>query len=177
MGTYTDCLEFDVKFESHLPARLGLPKIENNYAEGIVIKPLKELHVNTKKGTTRAIVKKKAVEFQEIRYHDAKKPMQERNTDVGPLETLKWEIPSYVTENRLHNAISKFGSFSCTDKVFLKNLFVTLVDDVMNDLEENNFSEFQVLVSEDKNSLRELAGNEVKVLITSFIKRQKKGKK
>jgi hypothetical protein len=90
--------------------------LEKNQAEGIVIKPMRELTVSTKKGATRAIVKKKAPEFSEIKYHEAVKPKSGNSGEISEnVDILKWEVLAYVTENRLNNAISKTGLFPLTD--------------------------------------------------------------
>lgn len=66
IGKYEDCLNFNIKFESRIPKNFQLPALPGNQAEGVVIKPMREILVTTKKGITRAIVKKKAPEFAEV---------------------------------------------------------------------------------------------------------------
>jgi hypothetical protein len=58
-------VNYPIRFESSIPARLGLPAIKNNVAEGVVIKPIKNITVGTGKGVARAILKLKLDEFKE----------------------------------------------------------------------------------------------------------------
>jgi hypothetical protein len=53
---------------------IGLPLLRDNQAEGIVIKPMKEILITNKKGTSRAILKIKAKEFlEDQKYYEAQK--------------------------------------------------------------------------------------------------------
>jgi len=67
VGKYEECMDYHLGFNSTLPEKLGLPPLrEANQAEGIVIKPLSEINIPAKKGTVRAIVKKKPLNFQRM---------------------------------------------------------------------------------------------------------------
>jgi len=66
IGEFEELIKFDVDtFESRVPKELGLPLLEGNIAEGVVIRPIKE-----KKwpdgGGIRLMLKKKSKNFQEI---------------------------------------------------------------------------------------------------------------
>lgn len=54
---------------------LNLPPLQKvNKAEGIVIKPIKSIYIETRKGKIRPIIKNKIPEFAEdSRYHQAQK--------------------------------------------------------------------------------------------------------
>lgn len=66
VGSFGACMQFSNEFESTVPAQLGLPSPDNNYAEGVVLKPVKKVAmVETNKGTTRAILKSKPKRFAE----------------------------------------------------------------------------------------------------------------
>lgn len=95
-GTLKECLDFDIKFETRLPEKFGLPRIENNMAEGIVIKPVKPKFFNSGK---RVIIKKKNEERKEV------KEVQEKEEN----DELSSMVRKYVNENRLDSAISKIG--------------------------------------------------------------------
>ncbi|MFH7028172.1 MAG: RNA ligase family protein [Heteroscytonema crispum UTEX LB 1556] len=48
IGKYEDALVYNIEFESTIPAVLGLPKLQfDNKAEGIVIKPLKSIYIDS----------------------------------------------------------------------------------------------------------------------------------
>lgn len=63
-----------------------MPAIPENWAEGVVIKPLKELLVGSKRGEVRAIVKNKSKRFKE---------------DSRYLQAKKWEVPNEPNEFNL----------------------------------------------------------------------------
>ena len=65
LGKYDEAVNYPIRFESTIPARLGLPSIKGNVAEGVVIKPIKNILVGTGKGPARAILKLKLDEFKE----------------------------------------------------------------------------------------------------------------
>lgn len=102
IGSFKECLDFNSKFESKIYLGHGLPKISNNYAEGIVIKPMKELLVTNKHGSLiRPIIKNKIPEFKE-------EPI---NLDKIPFEQA---IKECINKNRVDAYISKIGESSCS---------------------------------------------------------------
>lgn len=105
-------VNFPLGFDSTIPAKLGLPPIPNNVAEGIVIKPLHDVVLESKQGMKRVIFKRKVEGFAE------RKPRRMEKSEKGLLtngELLKYEMLALVTEQRLVNTISKLGQPS-TDK-------------------------------------------------------------
>ena len=62
-GKLCDVIDYNPYFETTLPDRLGLPKVDDNIAEGVVIKPIKDMTLNSGK---RIIIKKKNERFAEI---------------------------------------------------------------------------------------------------------------
>ena len=64
-GTLRECLDYNINFNSTIPDLLGLPKLDKNQCEGIVIKPVKPLFFGRNK--IRAIFKKKNEKFAEIK--------------------------------------------------------------------------------------------------------------
>ena len=74
IGTYESAIRYKIGFTTTIPAKFKLPAIDNNKAEGIVIKPIKEIGVNIKGQYARAIIKIKIAEFSESKYDEVKKP-------------------------------------------------------------------------------------------------------
>jgi hypothetical protein len=65
LGTFNEVIKFDVEnFVTTLPAIFGLPPIENNIAEGLVLK-LAGANAFTGKGS-RVIIKLKSDRFKEV---------------------------------------------------------------------------------------------------------------
>ena len=92
IGSYEEAIEFKINFITTIPNKLKLEPIENNQAEGIIIKPMKEIRINN--GKDRAIIKKKILEFSESKYHDVEKP--KKTTDFDYYDYfLKYEIDNF----------------------------------------------------------------------------------
>ncbi|WP_031530727.1 RNA ligase family protein [Dyadobacter crusticola] len=108
-GKLTDLLNMNLRRESRIPVDLGLPGIENNWIEGVVIKPFGQLPNEI---TFRPILKLKNPEFEETQmYHQAQKWSFIPNVSSLSLdlEFLLVELRYYINENRLNSAISKIG--------------------------------------------------------------------
>eukprot|EP01127_Copromyxa_protea_P013982 TRINITY_DN3823_c0_g1_i1.p1 TRINITY_DN3823_c0_g1~~TRINITY_DN3823_c0_g1_i1.p1 ORF type:complete len:367 (-),score=85.33 TRINITY_DN3823_c0_g1_i1:17-1117(-) len=172
VGKYEDCLNFNIRFNSKIHENFGLPPLASNQAEGVVIKPLKELVVSTKKGATRAIVKKKAPEFAEVKYHEAEKPKVGFNENGNLVEALQWEIAAYITDNRVINALSKIGAVDHRDVEKLKELYNMFLDDIIESFQEDQEEEWQKLSKAEQNELKELTGKEAKLFLKEFFRKK-----
>lgn len=116
VGSLADCTNFDVNFNTTIPARLGLPPIAGNFAEGVVIKPLLALLIDTAKSKSkvRAIFKHKAQRFDErVREQNASSKGGSGGAGGGGggknAQCLAL-LTSFVTANRLTNLVSKTGT-------------------------------------------------------------------
>lgn len=123
-GTLQDMLALELGFKTNLPAKFGLPPLEDkNTAEGVVIKPLKNTVLDTSKGPQRVIFKRKVEQFQERKPRgrppnsketgksQTKKGKKSRECDQHEtnLQLLQYEMSALVTEQRVVNTISKLG--------------------------------------------------------------------
>ena len=106
-GTLAECLKYPNAFESNIAKWLGLPAIEDNICEGVVIRPVVPMYL---RNGSRVLIKNKNERFSE------KKSAKTRNKlfaePVPYSEALKTLIPEadvYVTENRLTNVVSHIG--------------------------------------------------------------------
>ncbi len=67
IGKYEEAAAYNIKFESRIPAILNLPPLQQpSKAEGVVIKPVKSIYIETRKGRIRPISKFVRVTNQEI---------------------------------------------------------------------------------------------------------------
>ncbi|KAJ6227967.1 hypothetical protein M0813_09382 [Anaeramoeba flamelloides] len=179
LGSFEEALDYPLGFESDIPKLLGHPKIENNKAEGIVIKPLKTINVKYKNKKTRVVIKKKIEEFKETKFSEAKKWTKTSNNNqqdekISSYQLLVYEIEGIITENRLNNAISKVGKLSRENKNNVKHALSLLKEDVWEELEKYCKSELQNLSNEDKMNLSILIEKKSKHLIVKYIKKQEK---
>ncbi len=124
-GTLKELLEIDVEtFESTLPAKFGLPPLPNNYAEGIVIKPIINKYMTTGE---RVIVKKKRSTFMEKKPRLA--PKKELKTTMADnVREMCEEVVTYVTLMRLKAVISKEGHITAPKFGKLLGLFAKVID-------------------------------------------------
>ncbi len=66
IGSYDECINYPNKFQTSIPAKLGLPPLPaENFAEGVVIKPLKTLYINSKKGNK---IRQEIINFKEKKF-------------------------------------------------------------------------------------------------------------
>jgi len=74
VGSLTEALARPVEFETTIPARLGLPPLPDNPAEGIVVKPAADVRIVDVAGRPRRpVVKKKPASFDaDPRFHRAR---------------------------------------------------------------------------------------------------------
>jgi Rnl2 family RNA ligase len=100
-GRKTDVSAAPFRFETRVPALLGLPRIDANLAEGIVIKP--EGRVDC---SERAVVKRKIEEFDDAKFGEAEK--WDAAQDIGLDGLLAW-VERLVNPARIASARSKAG--------------------------------------------------------------------
>lgn len=112
VGKLNQALHFDTRFDSRVPATLGLPPIVPNLVEGIVVKPWRHIEVQGAKGGVRPVFKVKNAEFAEEQFHEAQ-PWSYRHEGASPTERLQFLLPElfrYLNDNRYHSARSKVGT-------------------------------------------------------------------
>ena len=120
-GTLQAMISYPLGFESKLPAKFGLPPLDKpNVAEGIVIKPVKDVVLESKKGPKRVIFKRKVEGFAEVkprgrdRVANGYKKQAEDATwtpdnDGQDFELLRYEMLALITMQRVVNVVSKLG--------------------------------------------------------------------
>ena len=151
-GTLEKCLEYANEFQTTIPGLLGLPEIENNICEGVVIRPVDAKYLFS---GSRVIIKNKNEKFAE---KDNKKPKIKKEVELTPGATkILEEALTFVTENRLRNVISKIGTI--TDKDFGK-LMGFLNKDTIEDFLKDNKEEFIVLDKKEQKYVTKKIGSE-----------------
>ena len=175
IGKYEEALEYKLGFDSTIPSLLGLPPLPfRNPAEGIVIKPVKSIYVETAKGRFRPIIKKKIPEFAEdSRFHQATKWTYQKaaalTQELSIEEELSQEMLALVTETRLSNVISKIGRVSGSDGERKQQLVQLLVSDVLETFNEEWESIFSALSGENQQILMEKLEQESQKLVDGYF--------
>lgn len=146
-GTLEECLNYPNDFEDPIAQNLfGLPRIDNNITEGVVIKPVKPLWLPN---GSRVIIKNKNDKFKEKMAAKTGKREKVVEKDLTDLEnmTLRW-LDEYKTESRLYSVISKLGHVTNKD-------FGKIMGGFMKDLMEEFDKDYSVKIKEleDTNSV------------------------
>ncbi len=109
-GSLNECLEYPNKFKSTVPAKFGLPELDGNLCEGVVIRPVKPLFFNS---GSRILIKNKNEEWSENNNYIDKEILRQLLHDDEELseeaENLCQEAYRFISVNRLNNVISKIG--------------------------------------------------------------------
>lgn len=132
-GLWVEISQLDPKFESEVYKMHQLPKIENNWAEGFVIKPVKEIYLKGEQ--ERLIWKFKNPSFSEIAHSktDSTNKLNKASNVTNPFCT---RLEKYVCENRYDNVIAKVIEGTQVDKVvemFYQDVWVDFIDDLETD--------------------------------------------
>ncbi len=122
-----EALRHPIGFNSTIPEKLGLPALNTNKAEGIIIKGLYEpsFSYGINESSQRLIVKIKIPEFSET---------IEQNP--GEIIDLYKMAEAYMTENRYNNAISKVGD--AKDAETAEAIYDLFVEDILEELNIKN---------------------------------------
>ncbi len=167
VGKMQEALNYPIRFTSTIPALLHLPPLDvPNIAEGVVLKPVEPLLINTPKGRIRPILKKKIAEFAEdARFHQAEKWKDEtKHTHGGDylLDEVEWDITMLVTSNRLSNAISKVGRLTPQNR---DDIALLLKEDVEDELANKYGDRLLTLTAEERALLESVLVDHINVLL------------
>ena len=162
-GSLDDCLKHPNQFQSKIAEWLGLPAIEDNVCEGIVIRPVTPCYLRT---GSRALIKSKNEKFAE------KKSVKRRNKQLeAPVEYSKElaelieTVASYVNENRLANVVSHIG------EVQIPRDLGKLIKEMSYDVVEDFLKEHSALYNAIDKSEIKVFNKELNKKITAVIKR------
>jgi len=150
-GSLTDCLNYPNDFQSTIPEQLGLPPIENNIIEGIVIRPIKSLYLPI---GSRVILKSKNEKWSEIK---TKKKKTQTPIISNDLKLCILNVKNYITKNRLNNVISHIGEINKNKIGAVLKLFS---QDVISDFRKD-YPIYDKLNKKDQTILRKEINKEV----------------
>jgi Rnl2 family RNA ligase len=109
-GTLKDCLAFSNEFKTTIPAEYGLPQLDGNICEGVVVRPLQPSFI---RGGSRVLIKNKNEKWAENNNFIDKlilsKLLHEGEVLSEEASFLCEEIYKLITQNRLTNLISKIS--------------------------------------------------------------------
>lgn len=144
-GSLDDCLAFSNQFQTTIPDMFGLPAIDGNTCEGVVVKPLTV-------GDTDLVFKNKNSKFTE------KQRVKKTQAVVSNRQAaMQQAIACYVTKARLDNVVSKQLQLTQQD---IGRLVGLLAQDALGDFQVDCGLDYQNLSKADRNAVK------------SFLKRQ-----
>ena len=163
-GTFDECMAYPNEFQSKVPEFFGLPALEDNLAEGVVLKPAEPRFYW---GGGRVILKNKNSKWKEkaTRQKRARDTNKENNFEfeLSPAATeLLDEILAYVTENRLRNVLSKMEEI--TDRHF-GMIVGNMNRDIMEEFLKDFRDQFMSLDEKERKYLSKQMGHAVMTLV------------
>ena len=181
-GTLAQCLAQPVRFVSRIPASLGLPLLADNWAEGVVIRPVRELAVSYT-GGGRRMLKVKIPEFSEKQYGNTDwrearggggKGGAKGEGSIAHLAsvemTLRYELLAAVNEQRLESVLSKHGRIEATDRQACRRLLEDFKRDVEEALVEDGLLEAVGSLRSRHAELHQDLDNASRRVITAFLR-------
>lgn len=162
-GSFEECLNYPNKFLTRIPLQLGLPQIEGNTCEGVVIKPVVS---KVLRSGQRVILKNKNEKFADKQA----KPKKEKEPLIlsDQAQKLLDIFSSFVTLARLDSALSKQAY---TNKEFGKIINV-VYEDILDDFMKDSRESFLCLDKKERDILTKQVRKEiVETIRTEFFKR------
>lgn len=120
-GTLKECFNYDINFNSTIPSKTGMPELEPNLVEGIVIKYSGRREKKTLENKSFKKKNQKFSERQKVKKHNPTKELKPE--ELQYIDFCK----SCVTMNRVQNVISKMGDVSFKE---FGNIMKNTVEDI-----------------------------------------------
>ena len=160
IGPYAEALAFSPVFTTGVPARHGLPPLEDNLAEGVVVKPLAAV---TLPDGGRPVLKIKHPRFAEdARYHQGERWQTAPVVGASPLVALEWAVVSRLNGPRLESALSKLGPETPAPA-----LADEIISDVLEEVLEVCADDWGRLGDEDRALLKAVLAEEAAALVAT----------
>jgi len=148
-GTLQECLDYPNEFQTTIPDLLGLPKIEDNICEGVVIKPIEPTYLGC---GSRVILKNKNEKWSE----KVKKPkVKTKITFTEEGQEVLDGINELLSENRLKNVLSKVGEINNKQFGMLLGMFIK---DTFEEYSKENSEKYNALGSHEQKRVNKMVG-------------------
>jgi len=160
-GSFNDCLQYPNEFPSQISVWLGLPPIDDNICEGVVVRPVSPCYL---RNGSRVLLKSKNARFAEKKSIKKRAPkLHDEPTYSAELNALLPVAEEYITENRLNNVVSHIGQVSLPrDAGKLIGLFSR---DVLDDFLKEHSGEYAGLEKSEQKILNRHINSGVTKLI------------
>ncbi len=167
-GSLSECLEYPNQFKSTIPAKFGLPELDGNICEGVVIRPVKSLFFNS---GSRILIKNKNENWSENNNYIDKEILRQLLHDDGELseeaENLCQEAYKYISENRLNNVISKIGEVN--PKKDYGRILGMFNMDILTDFLKENRAEYDALEKHESKAVNKFVNKHASQLVAEHF--------
>jgi Rnl2 family RNA ligase len=152
-GSLKAALQYPNEFNSLIPEWLGLPALDTNICEGVIIKPLSPKFFGN---GSRVILKNKNEKWTEVAKERSNAKPEVHLSEVG--QKVWNTITNYITTNRLYNVLSKEGEFDPTKTGKLIGLFS---QDILSDFKKDHPMFLESLEKEEQKHITKSLNNQV----------------
>lgn len=175
-GNLSECLKHSNKFKSIIPKQLGLPELEENICEGIIIRPTTPLFFNS---GSRILIKNKNEAWSENNNHIDKDLLKKLIPDEDDLsieaEKLCQEAYKYITENRLLNVISKIGEID--PKKHYGKVLGMFNKDILGDFFKEHKTAYEALEKHECKAINKFVNQNASLLVVDHFEKLKASNK
>lgn len=167
-GALNDCLRFSNSFKTTIPKDFGLPELDGNICEGVVIRPIQPSFLRT---GSRVLIKNKNEKWAENNNYIDKTILskllhegEELSEEAG---FLCEEIYKLITQNRLDNLISKIGEIN--PKKDLGKLLGLYNKDTLTDFLKNFQPKYDALEKHESKAVNKFLNKHAGQLINDYF--------
>jgi Rnl2 family RNA ligase len=168
-GSLKECLAYPNDFKTTLPALFGLPELDGNICEGVIIRPVVSSFLHS---GSRVLIKNKNENWSEnnksIDKTLLRKHFHEEGEALSPEATfLSEEIYKLITENRLSNLISKIGTVNhAKDSGKILGMYNK---DVLTDFLKTHKEQYENLEKHESKSINKFLNKHAAELIMDYF--------
>jgi len=160
-GTFEECLAYPNDFQTTIPFP-GLPAIDDNTCEGVVLKPEKAGRLGC---GSRVLLKNKNAKWKE-KASEPKTPRKQKEIPED-VALAAAEVGQYFVENRLRNVLSKMGPVTQKD---FGRVMGALKGDAIEDYLKDGCELLAALDKQDRKAADKLIGKAAALLLrTHFL--------
>jgi Rnl2 family RNA ligase len=167
-GKLSACLAYSNSFKTTIPTYFGLPELDGNICEGIVIRPVKPLFLRT---GSRVLIKSKNEKWAEnnkfIDKEILSKLLHEGEKLSEEASFLCEEVYKLITQNRLINLISKIGDIN--SKKDIGKLLGLFNKDVLIDFMKNYQNKYNTLEKHESKAVNKFLNKHAGQLINDYL--------
>lgn len=169
-GSLSACLAQSNTFRTTIPALFGLPELEGNICEGLVIRPLEPVFM---RNGSRVLIKNKNERWSENNNYIDKALLRSLRGDSDSLSEeccfLCEEIYRYITVNRLDNVLSKIGEINVNRD--LGRVLGLFNKDVLSDFLKDFQFRYDGLEKQEQKAIGRFLNSHSSVLLNERFKR------